>query len=272
MVILLSVARSVPCWLRTHGYQENKQLITCFGCRACYLSSGQADLRNRTSMPAKSSPSKSADAVRRDYRPAAERRVEIIAAAQAEFIRANFAGARTREIADAAGVNQATLFKHFPTKEDLFEAAVMRPLIEAMEGMHGRIETYRTARTPAEMGELARESTIRHLEDMQRILPLLTTALFSDLESGRRVFQQQLEPLIRARGEVLSPLAKDGLSPEFLGLASFGMMFAVALERWFNGRTDELAATASQFNQLYTAGFAREKPGPTADDGDPARS
>jgi AcrR family transcriptional regulator len=215
-------------------------------------------------MPAHSTARKRPDAPRREYRRAAERRVEIIAAAQAEFVRSNFAGARTRDIADAAGVNQATLFKHFPTKEALFEEAVMRPLIEAMQGMHGRVEVYETARTPAEMGELARESTIHHIEDMQRILPLLTTALFSDVDAGRRLFQEQLEPLIRERGEVLRPLAKDGLTPEFLGLASFGMMFAVALQRWFSGRTDDLSATATQFNQLYTGGFARERTGPTA--------
>jgi AcrR family transcriptional regulator len=211
-------------------------------------------------MTARSTARKRPDAPRREYRPAAERRVDIIAAAQAEFIRANFAGARTRDIADAARVNQATLFKHFPTKEALFEEAVMRPLIEAMEGMHGRVELYETAETPAEMGELARESTIRHLEDMQRILPLLTTALFSDLESGRRFFHERLEPLIRQRGEVLRPLAKDELAPDFLGLASFGMMFAVALQRWFSGHTDDLSTTAAQFNRLYTGGFVREKP------------
>lgn len=196
---------------------------------------------------------------RREYRPAAERRAEIVAAAQAEFIRANFAGARTRDIADAAGVNQATLFKHFPTKEALFEAAVMQPLIVAMQTMHGRVEEYQTAATAAEMGELAEASTTLHLEDMQRILPLLTTTLFSDLESGRRLFQDRLEPLIRARGEVLRPLAKEDFDPEFLGLASFGMMFAVALQRWFCGTGDDLAATARQFNRLYTSGFAREK-------------
>lgn len=218
-------------------------------------------------MPVQSPARKSPHPIRRDYRPAAERRTEIIAAAQAEFVRANFAGARTRDIADIAGVNQATLFKHFPTKEILFEEAVMRPLIEAMQGMHGRVEVYETAETAAEMGELAKESTIRHIEDMQRILPLLTTALFSDLESGRRIFQEQLEPLIRARGDVLGPLAKDGLSPEFLGLASFGMMFAVALQRWFNGRTDDLSVTATQFNQLYTGGFAREKSSSRASEG-----
>lgn len=215
-------------------------------------------------MPSQSAARKRSDTPRREYRRAAERRVEIIAAAQAEFIRANFAGARTRDIADAAGVNQATLFKHFPTKEALFEEAVMRPLIEAMQGMHGRVEIYETAQTPAEMGELAEESTTRHLEDMQRILPLLTTALFSDMDAGRQLFQQQLEPLIRQRGEVLRPLAKEGFDPEFLGLASFGMMFAVALQRWFCGNDGDLSATASQFNRLYTSGFAREKSGPAA--------
>lgn len=211
-------------------------------------------------MPARSPTRKPSAAPRRAYRPAAERRVEIIAAAQAEFIRATFAGARTRDIADAAGVNQATLFKHFPTKEALFEAAVMRPLIAAMQGMHGRVEVYETAETPARMGELAQTSTVLHIEDMQRILPLLTTALFSDLESGRRLFHEQLQPLIRERGEVLRPLTKPGLEPEFLGLASFGMMFAVALQRWFNGEAGDLSATAAQFNQLFTSGFAREGP------------
>ena len=196
---------------------------------------------------------------RREYRPSAERRVEIIAAAQAEFIRANFAGARTRDIAAAAGVNQAMLFKHFPTKDALFEAAVMQPLIEAMQTMHGRVDAYQTAATVEEMGELAEGSTILHLVDMQRILPLLTTALFSDLESGRQLFRERLEPLIRERGEVLRPLAKAGFDPEFLGLASFGMMFAVALQRWFCGNDQELAETARQFNRLYTSGFAREK-------------
>ncbi len=196
---------------------------------------------------------------RRAYRPGIERRAEIIAAAQVEFIRANFSGARTRDIADAAGVNQATLFKHFPTKEALFEEAVMRPLIGAMRGMHERVEVYETAQTPEAMGALAVASTMRHLEDMQRILPLLATALFSDLALGRRLFQEQLEPLIRARGDVLRPLVKEGIDPEFVGLASFGMMFAVAMQRWLGASQDDPSATAAQFNRLSTGGFARDK-------------
>ena len=195
----------------------------------------------------------------RVYRPSAERREEIIAAAQEAFVRSTFSGARTRDIAEAAGVNQAILFRLFPTKEDLFEAAVLQPLIDAMRSIHGRIEVYATAKTPDQMGALAEPSTIQHLEDMQRILPLLTTALFSDHERGRALFREHLEPLIRARGEMLRPLMRDGVDPAFVGLANFGMLFAVAMQRWLGEPTDDLSAIAVQFNRLSTGGFARDR-------------
>lgn len=200
------------------------------------------------------------DRIRRVYRPAAERREEILAAAQKVFAHSTFAGARTRDIAEAAGVNQATLFKFFPTKEKLFEEAVMKPLVAAMEDMHERIELYGAAETPQRMAELAEASTARHLADMDQILPLLATALFSDPDQGRRLFEDHLQPLIRERGEVLRPLVKDGLDPAFVGLASFGMMFAVALQRRYGDRSEDLADVARQFNRLSTSGFARSGP------------
>lgn len=197
---------------------------------------------------------------KRVYRRSSERREEIIAAAQDAFARASFAGARTRDIAEAAGVNQATLFKLFPSKEALFEEAVMKPLVAAMEDMHDRVELYSAAGSPAEMAELAEGATARHLADMQRILPLLATALFSDMEQGRRLFRDYLEPVIRERGEVLRPLVKDGIDPEFVGLANFGMMFAVAMQRQLGEHDEDLAIVARQFNRLATGGFARTNP------------
>ena len=88
---------------------------------------------------------------RRAYLPAAERRKSIIAAAQQVFARANLQGARTRDIAKAAEVNQATLFEHFDSKKALFHEAVVRPLIDAMRGAHERVEAYETAATPGEL-------------------------------------------------------------------------------------------------------------------------
>ena len=82
---------------------------------------------------------------RRTYLPAKERRKLIIEAAQQVFARSNLQGARTRDIAKAAEVNQATLFEHFDSKEELFHAAVVEPLLEAMRGMQGETQSYEAA-------------------------------------------------------------------------------------------------------------------------------
>jgi AcrR family transcriptional regulator len=51
-----------------------------------------------------------------------ERRAAIIKAVRRTFAEKGFVGATTRELADAAGVSEALLFKHFPNKEALYDA------------------------------------------------------------------------------------------------------------------------------------------------------
>jgi AcrR family transcriptional regulator len=53
---------------------------------------------------------------------AEERRAAIIQAVRRVFADKGFHGTTTRELADAAGVSEALLFKHFPNKEALFSA------------------------------------------------------------------------------------------------------------------------------------------------------
>src|ERR1700722_18469836 len=51
-----------------------------------------------------------------------ERRADIIKAVRQVFAKKGFDGTTTRELAEAAGVSEALLFKHFPNKEALFSA------------------------------------------------------------------------------------------------------------------------------------------------------
>jgi AcrR family transcriptional regulator len=51
-----------------------------------------------------------------------ERRASIIQAVRHLFANKGFKGARTREMAEAAGVSEALLYRHFPTKDALFAA------------------------------------------------------------------------------------------------------------------------------------------------------
>lgn len=166
----------------------------------------------------------------RAYLPAAERRKSIIAAAQKVFAHCNFQGTRTRDIAKAAAINSATL---------------------------------KAAATPAELAQLAQASTARHLQDTVEMFPLFCVALFSDPKLGRKLYRNHLVPLIRQRGEVLRLLVKSGIDPEFVGLANFGVLFAVAMDRAFSGTKDKLSVVAGQFNRLSTQGFARDTPNPT---------
>src|SRR5579859_1874965 len=52
----------------------------------------------------------------------AQRRAAIIKAVRKVFAEKGFHGTTTRELADAAGVSEALLFKHFPNKEALYSA------------------------------------------------------------------------------------------------------------------------------------------------------
>src|SRR4026209_2468020 len=51
-----------------------------------------------------------------------DRRAAILAAVRSVFAEKGFHGTTTRELAEAAGVSEALLFKHFPTKEAPFSA------------------------------------------------------------------------------------------------------------------------------------------------------
>src|SRR5579864_5860689 len=51
-----------------------------------------------------------------------ERRADIIQAVRRVFAENGFDGTTTRQLADAAGVSEALLFKHFPNKEALYSA------------------------------------------------------------------------------------------------------------------------------------------------------
>ena len=57
---------------------------------------------------------------------AVQRKAQIVDVAIALFGRHGFKGTTTKALARAAGVSEATIFKHFPTKDNLYAAAFQR--------------------------------------------------------------------------------------------------------------------------------------------------
>src|ERR1700730_12205745 len=70
-----------------------------------------------------------------------ERRAAILKAVRRVFAEKGFDGTTTRELADAAGISEALLFKHFPHKEALFSAMQHSCCNEQDHGRYERLKT-----------------------------------------------------------------------------------------------------------------------------------
>ena len=111
--------------------------------------------------------------------PATERREQIIRAAIQEFGRHGFKGATTKVLSEAANISEATIFKHFPTKADLFLAAFSDTT------SHGTDELVAQLQDLADQGDdagLFREMTDAILRGYQANRDLHRMLLYATLE------------------------------------------------------------------------------------------
>jgi TetR/AcrR family transcriptional regulator len=74
-----------------------------------------------------------------------DRRAQLLEVAVEVFARQGFGGTKTKDIAAAAGVSEAILFRHFASKEDLYHA-----ILDAKEDKHGAPEFLEALRTFAD--------------------------------------------------------------------------------------------------------------------------
>lgn len=136
---------------------------------------------------------------------ASERRAQIIAASREVFLRSGLAGARVRELSNAADVNEALLYRHFESKEALFEAAVAEPLEAAVQDLisRGQVDslTYlgsaplRRERLGELLGEL--------LDLMVELGPLLGVMFFADPERGGTFYRERFIPALDALAQAV---------------------------------------------------------------------
>jgi AcrR family transcriptional regulator len=86
-----------------------------------------------TSAPGRGLPDQ-APAVRRPRRPAAERRRQILTAARALFAERGFHATTTRDLAAAADINDALIYRYFPDKQAIL-AALMDEAIAVFQAL-----------------------------------------------------------------------------------------------------------------------------------------
>lgn len=75
-------------------------------------------------------------------RPSAVVRALLLDSARRTFAAKGYAGASTREIATAAGVHEALIFRHFGNKVNLFRSAVVEPFRQLIDDFVDRWEEH----------------------------------------------------------------------------------------------------------------------------------
>ncbi len=175
------------------------------------------------------------------------KQLELLEAALRVFNRKGYDASRTREIAKEAGVSEATLFKHFPTKRHLLNALMQPFLITVVKPvMLASVKALVQAHKGSPLDDILREIIRDRIALFRARAPLITTFIFEAFRHPELldVVRTQVIPEIvqvldtvldsaRARGEVgdvdrrvfirsfmsllVGHIALSGLFPEELG-------------------------------------------------------
>ncbi len=213
-----------------------------------------------------------------------ERRRQIVNVALRLFSEHGFRGATTKEIAQAAGVSEAIIFRHFATKEELYSAII------DYKACHGGMADF--AHPVAEMINCAVADAVARKDDRavfegiaremmehhRRDPDFLRLLLYSALEGhqlAQMFWDRNVRQMYRFLGDYISQRQRDGafrdINPVVAVRAFGGMVIHHSLNNtlWDKGCTlldipDEEAAR--EFTEILLKGINRDRrlPSPRA--------
>lgn len=189
------------------------------------------------------------------------RREQIIEAARRVFIRSGLAGARTRELAAEAGINEALLYRHFSSKQELYEAAVAAPLEAAVAAL---VEL--SGEPPPQFdasGEEMHERTVTFFREllgvMEEVSPLMGVMLFGDSATATSYYRERIDPsLDRVRDVVVANLSSwnhRDFDPRFVVDIGFGAAWFAAMSAQLTDRPLDRDALAEQITSMLLYGL-----------------
>jgi len=189
------------------------------------------------------------------------RREELLKAAREAFIAHGISGASMRHIATAAGVDPVILYRHFGSKQALFDAAVIEPL-EALAAQLFNEGAALAASTPDAKAAHVRLGVEAILRATATAGPLIATALFSDQEFGRRLYKQRLAPLFEQIAETAAVDLEEWADPSrdlaVLVPGVFMMCFGIAMDAHFRGVDFDVDSAANVVGQFVSLGISAQ--------------
>ncbi|MCA9470613.1 MAG: TetR/AcrR family transcriptional regulator [Nitrospirales bacterium] len=137
----------------------------------------------------------------------AERRASIIASAASQFAARGFTGAKTKAIAEHAGVSEALLFKHFPSKNELY-AAILAKASPVPDILH-ELKVLADQQDDKQVFTFIARTIVRHAPDIQLMRLLLFSAL-EEHELSDMFFQNHVRVFYEFLAGYLDRRMKEG--------------------------------------------------------------
>lgn len=195
-----------------------------------------------------------------------DRRHDILTVAMELFSKKGFRGTTTRDLAYQAGVNEAIIFRHFKTKQELYSAILQHKAGENSDSRCEELEQLAAGTADAQFfAAFGRTFLERHERDST----FLRLLLFSALEG------HELSEMFMATMTGRNPIAKyvkrridEGafrpMDPELAARAFFGMFASFALWQEVFGmkkkqahERDEVVRT---FVSIFLSGISKQVP------------
>jgi AcrR family transcriptional regulator len=193
----------------------------------------------------------------RTHAGAEETRTRILIAAREVFERNGTRGTTTREVAERAGVNEATLFRHFGSKAALL--AAMREHACELEAFREIVSTLTGTDVHADLTTIAHSA----VENMQRQRNLLCISLVEDVADPAATDSPEWRVPAQVRALLADYFAQrvgEGRltgDPDFLACAFMGILFqyVVARKLWSSYVMDR--TTIDRLVEVFLNGVRR---------------
>lgn len=186
---------------------------------------------------------------------AAERRQQLLSAARGSFLGSGPNGTTIRDIAAAAEVNEALIYRHFASKEEMFEAAIVEPLIELMTQLQSEARSLPVG-TDDELVNFTKGFYRSLLQTFSETIELFGMVLFSDRGAGRDFYTAHLVPFIDNVVETVSSNLNSwshaDFDPRTVTTMGVGMCWGLAMDSYFREEPlDTEFATETITNMVF---------------------
>ncbi len=189
---------------------------------------------------------------------ASARREQLLETAREVFLRRGYGETTVRDISDAAEVNVALLYRHFQSKEELFDAAVAQPLEEALKtAVEGAAHADVWSGRPDLQRAIVVDIAEALLTAMAQITPLLGVVLFSDRGAAfyRDHVATAIETVSQAAKTAMPDAAVRPYDTEVVANVMVGLCLSYGLREQFGGPDVDRRHVAEELTELIFDGI-----------------